>query len=188
VAGARRAAAGASGVNRKVLIVGFLITAPMIALFALSFGRDPHSVRSPLVGRPAPAFTLAPVGGGDPVSLASLAGKPTLVNFWATWCIPCEQEHGVLQEGARALGDRVRFIGIVYEDEPAVIQRFLDRHGSGYPTLVDVGGRTAIAYGVYGVPETFFIDAGGVIRFKYQGPLSPQMLAGYVRRLTPEGS
>src|SRR5262249_49409619 len=128
---------------------------------------------SPLIGREAPPFALRPLDGGSPVTLAPYQGKPTVVNFWATWCEPCKAEHGVLRDASRLMGSRVNFVGIVYEDEPPAIHEFLDRNGSGYPTLVDEAGKTAIAYGVYGVPETFFLDASGKIVAKYEGPLSP---------------
>lgn len=172
--------------NKKVLVVGLLLVVPLIVVFALSFGGNPHAVRSPLIGRQAPPFALETVGDHRTVSLASLAGKPTVVNFWATWCEPCKLEHGVLTRGARAFADQVQFVGIVYEDEEKAITAFLDRYGSGYPALIDEGGKTAIAYGVSGVPETFFIDATGRIVSKFAGPLSPDRLAQHVRELLVE--
>jgi cytochrome c biogenesis protein CcmG/thiol:disulfide interchange protein DsbE len=95
-----------------------------------------------------------------------------VVNFVATWCRPCVAEHHILVAAAKKWGDRVRFLGVVYEDTDANILKFLKRGGSAYPTLVDVGGRTAIAYGVYGVPETFFISPAGTIDDKHAGPVS----------------
>jgi cytochrome c biogenesis protein CcmG/thiol:disulfide interchange protein DsbE len=157
-------------VNRKVLVAGLAIALPLLAVLFANLGRDPHSVRSPLVGRPAPAFSLAPVGGGSLVALDSLRGKPVVINFWATWCVPCFQEHPALTEAARSFPD-VQFLGIVYEDDEALTQQFLRERGSAYPTLMDKEGRAAIAFGVFGVPETFFIDAGGRIVEKFVGPL-----------------
>jgi cytochrome c biogenesis protein CcmG/thiol:disulfide interchange protein DsbE len=162
-------------VNRKVLVAGLAIALPLLAVLVANLGRDPHSVRSPLVGRPAPAFSLAPVGGGSPVALDSLRGKPVVINFWATWCVPCFQEHAALTEGARSLRD-VQFLGIVYEDEEALTHEFLRQRGSAYPSLMDKDGKAAIAYGVFGVPETFFIDASGRIVEKFVGPLDPGTL------------
>ena len=158
--------------NKKVLIAGFVLAVPMIVVLALSFGRDPHAVKSPLVGRTAPAFALGAVTTGDLVSLADHKGKPVVVNFWATWCVPCYAEHEVLKETARARASDVQFIGIVYNDTEDKIVQFLNTYGSSYPTLHDVSGKTAIAYGVYGVPETFFIDRSGTIVSKYEGPLT----------------
>ena len=174
------AAAGAARgarVNRGVLVAGLALVLPLLAILTANLGRDPHSVASPLVGRPAPGFTLTPVDGGAPVSLASLAGRPVVLNFWATWCVPCFQEHEVLTEGARRLGPDVQFLGVVYEDSADRVQAFLAERGGGYPSLVDPDSKTAIAYGVFGVPETFFIDAGGRIAAKFVGPLTHAALA-----------
>jgi cytochrome c biogenesis protein CcmG, thiol:disulfide interchange protein DsbE len=170
-------------VNKKVLVAGLLLVVPLIVVLALGFGRDPHAVRSPLIGREAPPFQLTTVGEEGSVSLASLQGKPVVVNFWATWCQPCKQEHGVLTRAARMFGDKVQFVGVVYEDEEPAILDFLGRYGSGYPALLDQGGKTAIAYGVTGIPETFFIGADGKVVSKYAGPLSPDLLAQHVRGL-----
>lgn len=172
------------GVNKAVLAVGLVLVLPLLVLFAKSFGSDPHAVRSPLVGREAPPFELVSVQDGKPVSLASLRGKPVVLNFWATWCEPCKQEHGVLYQGAKIFGDRVQFVGVVYDDQKPKIEAFLERYGSGYPALIDDGGKAAIAYGVTGVPETFFIDANGSIVSKYNGPLSPDLLREHVSQLT----
>ncbi len=178
------AAARKAGPNKWVLLGGALLTVPLLVVLGLSFGNDPHAVRSPLVGRQAPPFQLVEAGGEHrTISLASLRGKPVVVNFWATWCQPCIQEHRVLYEGSQAFADQVQFIGIVYEDEEPRILDFLKRHGAGYPALVDEGGKTAIAYGVGGVPETFFISADGTIVEKYNGPLSPRALAQLVAKL-----
>jgi cytochrome c biogenesis protein CcmG/thiol:disulfide interchange protein DsbE len=118
------------------------------------------------------------VGGGTPIGLAELRGQPAVVNFWATWCVPCYQEHGVLTRAARALEGRVRFVGVVYEDSEENVQRFAREQGAGYPSLLDEDGRTAIAYGIFGVPETFFLDANGNVVSKYVGPLDGERLAG----------
>lgn len=175
------AAERAPRVNRKVLAAGLAIVFPLLAVLVANLGRDPHSVRSPLVGRPAPPFSLAPVGGGSPVALDSLRGKPVVINFWATWCVPCFQEHAALAEAARSLRD-VQFLGIVYEDEEDRTHEFLRQRGSAYPSLMDKEGKAAIAYGVFGVPETFFIDAGGRIVEKYVGPLNSGAIMELVAR------
>jgi cytochrome c biogenesis protein CcmG, thiol:disulfide interchange protein DsbE len=169
-------------VNRKVLIAGLVLVAPLVAVLLIGLGRDPRVVRSPLVGREAPPFTLRPVGGGAPVSLESLRGKPVVINFWATWCVPCIQEHGVLASGARAWEGQAHFLGVVYQDEERAIAEFLGRHGSAYPTLFDEGGKTAIAFGVYGVPETFFISPDGVVAEKFMGPLDAAALSANLRK------
>jgi cytochrome c biogenesis protein CcmG/thiol:disulfide interchange protein DsbE len=164
-----------------VLAGGLAVVAPLLAVLVLTLGRDPHSVRSPLIGRPAPDFSLAPVGGGSPVTLESLRGRPAVINFWATWCGPCLEEHAVLTSAARAFGD-VQFLGIVYEDEEPTTQAFLQQRASSYPSLMDPDGKAAIAYGVFGVPETFFIDPGGLLIDKVVGPLDRQTIASLVSR------
>jgi cytochrome c biogenesis protein CcmG/thiol:disulfide interchange protein DsbE len=168
--------------NRKVLIAGLVLVAPLVAVLLIGLGRDPRVVRSPLVGREAPPFTLRPVGGGAPVSLESLRGKPVVVNFWATLCVPCIEEHGVLVSGARSWEGQAHFLGVVYQDEEKTIAEFLRRRGSAYPTLFDEGGKTAIAFGVYGVPETFFISPDGVVVEKFMGPLDDAALSASLRK------
>lgn len=162
--------------NKGILFGGLLVILPLLFLFATSFGNDPHALRSPLVGREAPPFALRTYDRGEGISLASLRGKPVVVNFWATWCEPCKVEHGVLTSAAQRYGDRVQFLGIVYEDEVPKIDAFLKRYGSGYPALLDVGGKTAIAYGVGGIPETFFIGADGKVVSKFTGPITAHEL------------
>jgi len=168
--------------NRKVLLAGLAIAVPVIALLFVSLGRDPHKVRSPLVGRVAPAFNLREAGATNRLSVAALRGTPVVLNFWATYCIPCIAEHGVLTQASSQLGSRVRFVGVVYDDREETILDFLRTYGSAYPTLVDEAGKTAIAYGVYGVPETFFLDAAGTIVAKFEGPLTPELLSQHLAK------
>ena len=82
--------------NPRVLVAGLAVVAPLVAVLVMNLGRDPHVIGSPLVGRIAPDFALQPMGGGAPVTLASLRGRPAVLNFWATWCVPCFEEHPVL--------------------------------------------------------------------------------------------
>ena len=163
--------------NRRVLVVGLLVVLPLLGVLVLNIGRDPHAFNSPMIGRPAPAFTLKSTGDGTPVSLSALRGKPVVINFWATWCVPCYEEHAVLVAAAREAGDSVQFLGVIYEDDADRVGDFLSRQGSAYPSLMDDDGKTAMSYGVYGVPETFFVDAQGRIAAKYTGPLHPQAVA-----------
>ena len=138
---------------------------------------------SAVAGEAAPDFTLRDINGQQ-VSLSSYKGKVVLLNFWATWCRPCVAEHGVLTAAATRYKGQVRFLGVVYEDTEARIKAYLKRSGAAYPTLIDEAGKTAIAYGVYGVPETFFIGADGNIKAKHAGALTPQSLEGYLRQIT----
>ena len=163
-------------INRRALGLGLAVVLPLLAILVMNLGRDPHSVRSPLIGRPAPAFALSPVGGGAPVTLESLRGKPVVVNFWATWCVPCFQEHPALLAAARRMGGDVQFLGVVYDDEEGKVRSFLAERGQAYPSLLDDGARTAIAYGVAGVPETYFIDPTGRITAKVSQPLDSETI------------
>jgi len=162
--------------DRPVLIVGIAITAALVAVLFLGLGRDPQQIQSPLVGRAAPAFALKEVGSGRTIDLAALRGKPAMINFWATWCMPCYQEHPVLVDNARLLGSQVQFVGVVFNDDEASISKFLRERGSAYPTLLDTQGKTAIAYGVGGVPESFFLNRDGVIVAKFSGPMTTDIL------------
>ena len=173
--------AAASRANGKVLFAGAAVAVPLLAVLLLNLGRDPHTVRSPLVGHLAPHFSLAPAGGGAQVDLASLRGSPVILNFWATWCVPCIAEHEALAAAARKAPE-VRFLGLLYEDEESRAEAFLAQRGRAYPTLIDPQGRTAIAYGVAGVPETFAIDAQGGIVEKRAGPVDAQVLEALVAR------
>ncbi len=169
--------------NRKVLLVGLLVILPLLGILFYALGKDPTKIRSPLIGKAAPEFTLRDVTTGEIVSLESTRGKPMVVNFWATWCVPCYAEHPNLVAAARQYGDQVLFLGVVYEDEEDAINRFLKQYGRSYPVLQDLDGRAAIAYGVYGVPETFFIDPSGQIVAKHEGPLDPMTIRQYLSQI-----
>ena len=161
--------------NRRVLIAGLAVVLPVLAILIANLGRDPHRIDTKMKGRPAPEFALRALGSTEPVSLRSLRGTPVVVNFWATWCVPCLSEHPVLLAQSEQWKD-VRFLGVVYDDTEPTVQRFLDQHGGSYPVLFDQDGRTAIAYGVTGVPETFFIDRNGMIVDKVNLPLDADTL------------
>ena len=173
--------------NRKVLAAGLLLVAPFLALLFANVHRNPQRMDSPLVGKPAPPLDLRPLDGGAALTLDRLRGKPAVLNFWATWCGPCLQEHPVLQQAARVMGEDVRFLGIVYEDGEEDVRAYLDRHGSSYANYLDDGARTAIAYGVYGVPETYVLGPDGTIVDKHVGPLDAATLSALVRRASEQG-
>ncbi len=166
-----------------VLAIGLTVVGLLVAVLASGFGKDPRRIASPLVGRVAPDFALATLDG-EVIRLSSLRGAPVVLNFWATWCKPCEAEHADLQRAAASLEGRARFFGVVYQDQPETIRAWLSaRGGTIYPTLVDVQSAAALAYGVYGVPETYVIDAGGTIRRKFEGPVDAMTLSAEVATL-----
>lgn len=145
-------------------------------VLAKGFGLDPHEVPSVLAGRPAPDFSLTALGETTPVRLSAFKGKPVVLNFWATWCEPCKHEHEMLQNAARAYGDKVQFLGVVYQDAPEAVAAYLQRYGSTFTQLIDPESRTAIDYGVSGIPESFIIDATGVVVHKQTGVLTGELL------------
>lgn len=168
----------AGRVNLKILLLGLAVVVPLVIVLANGFRYDPKEIASPLVGKPAPDFQLTALDGAQTVQLSALKGTPVVVNFWATWCVPCQAEHGTLLQLARAFEGKVAFLGVVYQDEPGNIQKWLDKRGSFYPQLIDTGSKAALAYGVYGVPETYVIDRSGTIVDKVVGPVSgPAMTA-----------
>lgn len=159
--------------NWKRSLIGVGIAVPIVALLSYGLTRDPRHIASPLPGRAAPEFSLPALDGGDSIKLGELRGQVVVVNFWASWCIPCRQEHPVLLEAARTYEPRgVKFVGIAYNDKPEDSQRWLNELGKSYPSLIDAGARVAIDYGVSGVPETFILDKQGVVAFKKFGPIT----------------
>lgn len=164
-----------------------LLVVPLGLLLLTGFGRDPREVRSPLVGRPAPVWTLATLDG-ETLSSDDLAGRPYVVNFWASWCIPaCVDEHPVLAAAHETSTDGgLAVVGVLYNDRPADAEAFLDRYGdAGYPHLIDPDGRLAIDFGVTGPPETFFVDADGIVRDKQFGPLTDALMADRLSTILP---
>jgi len=166
----------------------------LVIFLALGLQRDPHEIPSPLVDKPAPAFTLHTLENDQTFSPAQMQGKVWLFNVWATWCVACREEHPVLV--AFAEKNQIPIVGLSYKEiqpQDAVAKQsdaiklqvarerslvWLQRHGNPYTTSVmDLDGRVGIQYGVYGVPETYVIDQQGVIRFKHVGAVTPQLLA-----------
>jgi|HubBroStandDraft_1064217.scaffolds.fasta_scaffold00065_18 DsbE subfamily thiol:disulfide oxidoreductase len=159
--------------------LGFLVLVGFFATTLIKegvYGISPTELPSAMIDQPAPDFTLPALVGDRPgLARADLVGKPTLVNFFASWCIPCRLEHGTLS-GFAASG-RVAVVGVAYKDKPDDSKRFLAELGDPYQRIgVDADGRTAIDFGVYGVPETYIVDASGAIRYRWVGPLTPEGL------------
>ena len=148
----------------------FVILA-LLGLLAYGFSRDPRYIPSPLIGRPAPPFTLT-LFDGRTLSLEDLRGKVLFLNFWASWCPPCREEARELEGIWKKLKqtDTV-FLGINIQDTEADAQIFLKEFGISYPNGRDLSGRVSVDYGVWGIPETFFIDPQGQITYKHVGTL-----------------
>lgn len=156
----------------------------VLALFlALGLKLDPREVPSPLVGKPAPAFSAPTLAAPERVlRKEDMLGKVWMLNVWASWCVACRQEHPVLVAYARAGG--VPVYGLNYKDKREDGLRWLAQFGNPYTdTLFDNDGRIGINYGVYGVPETFIIDRAGVIRYKHIGPITPEALRDKIEPL-----
>ena len=153
-----------------VLLVGLLI------LLGVGLTRDPREVPSPLVGKPAPAFSLPVLGTETVFTQEQLKGRPVLVNFFASWCAGCQVEHPLLLKLAREQGAEI--IGMDYKDETAKGQEWLARRGNPYRTVVaDERGSAGLDWGVYGVPETYVLDAQGTIIYKQIGPMTEEAWA-----------
>jgi len=170
--------------RRFGLALPLVIFASLAGLFWYALqGGDPSRLPSALIGKPVPDFTLAPIDGlaadGKDVpgfAASDLAqGEPTIVNVFASWCAECQIEHPLLL----ALGQQegIRLFGIDYKDDPASARRFLGRYGNPYARVgADRSGRTAIDFGVYGVPETYVITGDGKIAYRHVGPLTEQVI------------
>jgi cytochrome c biogenesis protein CcmG/thiol:disulfide interchange protein DsbE len=161
----------------RTLLFGLPLLAliALVAVFAMSIDRDPGLVRSVLIDKPAPDFAMAEVPelGVPGFDTASLRGEVTVVNVFASWCIPCRDEHPLLVALKENTG--VRLFGINQSDAPENARAFLAELGNPYDAVgMDRDRRVSIDWGVYGVPETFVVDADGVITFKHVGPLTPQ--------------
>ncbi len=190
--------------NRYYWILGAF--AALVALLAVGLNLNPRDVPSPLVGKPAPAFTLAQLAEPEKtLSPQDMQGKVWLFNVWASWCVSCRQEHPILVEFSKKVD--VPLIGLNYkevrgdgnfdmgkmaaDDERKLAwqraNQWLSQHGNPYKlTVMDLDGRVGIDYGVYGVPETYVIDKSGIIRMKHTGPITPDVLAKKIMPLLAE--
>lgn len=156
---------------RFVLVPAAFIV--LLGFFLVGLFRDPTLVPSPLINQPAPAFELPQLLVPErTLGLVDLTtGEPVLLNVWATWCVGCRQEHGLLVDLARR--GEIPIYGLNWKDDREAAIHWLQRLGDPYvSTAVDADGRVAIDWGVYGAPETFLLDGQGVIRYKHIGPLT----------------
>ena len=168
--------------RRLLLLLPLICFLALAALFFFRLGSgDPSRIPSALIGHPAPEMNIPPVPGllgrdGKPVpgiDAADFKGAVTLVNVWASWCVPCHDEAPLLNMLAE--DKRIRLVGINYKDQPDNARRFLGRYGNPFGIVgVDGNGRASIEWGVYGVPETFVVGRDGTILYKMVGPVTPQ--------------
>jgi cytochrome c biogenesis protein CcmG/thiol:disulfide interchange protein DsbE len=174
--------------RRLLVLIPLALFLALSALFFFRLGAgDPSRIPSALIGRPAPATELPPVPGlvrdDKPVpgiSAADFAGAVTLINVWASWCVPCHDEAPLLMN--LAADSRIRVVGINYKDQPDNARRFLGRYGNPFAAAgADQNGRAAIEWGVYGVPETFLVGRDGRIAYKLVGPITPDNLDSVVK-------
>jgi len=164
-----------------------LAVVPVLALLAYGFQTNPREIPSPLIGTRATPFVLTSFDGRD-LSLEALRGRVVVLNFWASWCFPaCYEEAPALERGWQAYKDKgVALVGVDIQDKEEGAKRFLAQFGHTFPNAPDPRGRVSVDYGVYGVPETFFIDRAGRIRAKHVGALDDETFRRHVDRLLAE--
>ncbi|MCC6928785.1 MAG: redoxin domain-containing protein [Gemmatimonadaceae bacterium] len=174
--------------NWKRAGIAAAVAVPIIGLLGFGMTRDPKDIPSPLPGREAPLFTMAVFAEGtgeqhratgDTIRLADHKGEVVVLNFWASWCLACRDEHETLSQVAEVYARRgVKFYGVLYNDQPQNGTRWIaEMGGQSYPSLQDPRTRVAIDYGLYGVPETFFIGRDGRVAYKHVGPVTATVLA-----------
>lgn len=170
-------------VGRWRLLVVPVLVLPIAWLLFTGLGRDPRTIPSPLIGKPLPVLEGTTLDGTAWTS-ASLAGHPALINIWAGWCAPCVAEHPLLLDAARQHAGELHIVGVLYQDTADNAAAFLAHYGDGgWPNVDDASGRVAVALGVTGPPETFFVDAGGIVRYRHVGPLTNEVLAEQLRAI-----
>src|SRR6185436_18303690 len=157
-------------------LIPLAVFAVLVVFLAIGLNLNPREVPSPLIGKPAPAFQLAQLHeNGKSLGKQDILGQVWLLNVWASWCVSCREEHPVLLELAKR--SVVPILGLNYKDKGDDANAWLKQFGDPYDlSAVDADGRIGIDYGVYGVPETYLIDAEGVIRYKQIGPVTPAVL------------
>jgi cytochrome c biogenesis protein CcmG/thiol:disulfide interchange protein DsbE len=158
------------------IVVSLLAVGGFVTLLAYGFTKDPRAIPTPLTGRPAPDFSLS-LFDGRVVRLSDFQGKVVFLNFWASWCPPCRDEAPLLEQAWRGHKDQdIVFLGVDIQDTEEAARRFLREFAISYMNGRDPTGRIAIDYGVYGIPETFFINRQGRITYKHIGALDGQTL------------
>ncbi len=166
-----------------------LAIAALVVVLMLAFQRDPRDIRTGTVGKPAAAFSLDRLDGNGKVTLGDHAGKVVVLNFFASWCIPCKQENPALvRVWERYRSSDVVVVGILYQDSLESGRRYVRDNGVTWPTATDEDGRIAFAYGVFGIPETYFIGPDGVIAGRHIGPIDEATLVAAIESLRPKAT
>jgi cytochrome c biogenesis protein CcmG, thiol:disulfide interchange protein DsbE len=166
-----------------------LAAVPVLLLLGYGFRTDPREIPTPLIGKAASPFSLKTFSG-DQFSLEAVRGRVVVVNFWASWCYPaCYEEAPALERAWERYKDRgIVMIGIDIQDKDEAARKFLAQFGHTFPNAPDPVGRVSVDYGVYGVPETFFIDRAGRVRFKQVGAVTDQIFSHHLELLLGEKS
>ena len=173
-------------ITRIVIVVALL---GLTVTLALAFRRDPHDIRTGTVGKPAPAFTLERLDGSGEVALADFSGKVVVVNFFASWCLPCTQENPTLiRVYERYRGSDVVLLGVNLQESRENGLAYVQRMGMSWATLADDDGRVVLSYGVFGPPETFFIGRDGIIEGRHIGPIDEATLVKAIEELRGQAS
>jgi len=160
------------------LIVGLAL------VLTLAFRRDPHDIRTGTVGKPAPAFVLPSLADGTTVSLEQYKGRIVVLNFWASWRIPCKEENPALTDAwERYRGTDVVLLGVVFQDSSDAARAYTARLGNTWTSAIDEDGRVSLSYGVFGPPETYFIGADGIIAGRHIGPIDQTTLLNGIESL-----
>lgn len=173
--------------HRIITIVIAALALGVLGILVKGLSLNPSIVSSALIGKPAIDFEVEVLEGaawlpklnGNKLKLSDLRGKPLVLNFWASWCVSCREEAAQMEQFWQKYRDRGFIVlGVAIQDTPEAAREFAKRHGKTYPIALDVTGKTTIDYGVYGVPESFFIDEKGIILHKEAGPVTIQLLEG----------
>jgi cytochrome c biogenesis protein CcmG/thiol:disulfide interchange protein DsbE len=163
------------------VVMGVLL---LTALLSFGLSRDPSIITSPLIGKPAPDFALRTLDGGGTVRLSDLRGQVVVINFWKSTCAACYVEHPALAAAWSRYRDRgVVVVGVDFEDTLEGARRFAQSQGGDWPLVVDRDGRTVLAYGVTGPPETFFIGRDGRVAYKQIGPVDYALMTDRIGML-----
>lgn len=162
--------------------IGPIIVVLVVALLGYGLLKEDDTPSSPIVNRPAPEFTLQSLEGQE-YQLSKLKGRPVVINFWASWCLPCRVEAPVYRTLSRDAGDQVEFLGIAFNDDQKKAQAFQEEFGLNLPILWDPGSRVAIDYGVAQIPVTLVLDQDGTIVYRHLGEVDLETMQGVLSRL-----